>query len=111
MPFTYTMTNREKAERIKPWINPEERVTVDFQDVQGLNVEVMGCTEHVVHLILQKPFPHMKERITVPLRMVEVEEDPYHYTRDPDSPIQNRLRLRVDLQGPPWLQEGSVKNV
>lgn len=94
------MTNEQKSELIKPWVNPEERVTVDFTDVTGLNAQVLGCTENVVHLIFQEAFPHMKERTTVPLSQVSVGEDPYHYTRDPDSPIQSRLRLRIDEKAP-----------
>ena len=97
------MTNQQKAEQIKPWINPEERVTVDFTDVRDLNAEVSGCTDNVVHLLFQEAFPHIKERMTVPLRNVHVEEDPFHYTRDPDSPIQSRLRLRIDQKGPKGL--------
>jgi hypothetical protein len=97
------MTNQQKAELIKPWINPEERITVDFTDLKNLNAEVSGCTENVVHLLFQEAFPHMKERVTVPLRNVDVEEDPFHYTRDPQSPIQSRLRLRIDQKGPEGL--------
>lgn len=97
------MTNEQKAELIKPWINPEERVTVDFQDAQGLNAQIAGCTNNVVHLIFQEVFPHMKERVTIPLRKLEVDEDPFHYNRDPTAPIQNRLRLRVDQNRSPDL--------
>ena len=74
------MTNQQKAEQIKPWMNPEERRTVDFTDVRALNADVTGCTDNVVHLLFQEAFPHMKERMTVPLRNVHVEEDPFHYT-------------------------------
>ena len=97
------MTNHEKAEMIKPWVNPEERISVDFEDAKGLNAIVEGCTENVVHLIFQEPFPHVKERVTLPLRLVTVDEDPYHYTRDPDAPIQRRLRLRVEENRPDGL--------
>ncbi len=34
------MTNQEKAKLIAPWVNPAERITVDFKDVTGLNAEV-----------------------------------------------------------------------
>ncbi|MDR4493497.1 MAG: hypothetical protein AB7P17_00210 [Nitrospirales bacterium] len=97
------MTNQEKAELIRPWVNPNERITVDFTDVQGLNALVEGCTENVVHLTFQETFPHLKERITVPLRIVTVDEDPYHYTRDPRHTIQNRLRLHVEQNQPEGL--------
>ena len=39
------MTNEEKLEAIRPWIDPEERVTVDFLDQQGLNAEVTACND------------------------------------------------------------------
>ncbi len=94
------MTNPQKAELIVPWINPEERITVDFTDVQGLNAQVSGCTKNVVHLIFADTFPHMKDRITIPLRHVQVGEDRYHYTRDPKSPLKSRLRLRIKQQRP-----------
>ena len=97
------MTNHQKAELIKPWINPEERVTVDFADVKGLNAEVSGCTDNVVHLMFQEAFPHMKERVTVPLRSLDVQEDPFHYTRDPEAPIKARLQLRIDQKSPEGL--------
>lgn len=97
------MTNKEKAALIAPWVNPEERVTVDFDDVQGLNAQVTGCTSSVVHLIFQGPFPHMKERVTVPLRAVRVDEDSGHYTRDPHTPLQSRLRLRIHQKRPEGL--------
>lgn len=97
------MTSQEKANLIQPWINPEERISVDFSDVRGLNAIVEGCTENVVHLIFQETFPHLKERVTIPLRMVTVDEDPYHYTRDPNTPIQRRLRLRVKQNRPEGL--------
>ncbi len=96
------MTNQEKAKLIAPWINPAERITVDFKYVTGLNAEVFGSTDNVVYLLFQEAFPHMKEQVTIPLRAVQVEEDHGHYTRDPDEPLQGRLRLRVNQNG----QEG-----
>lgn len=94
------MDNKDKADLIKPWINPEERVTVDFNNRSGLNAQIDGCTNNVVHLIFQEVFPHMKERVTIPLRNVEVDEDPFHYNRDPTTPIRNRLRLRINQTYP-----------
>ena len=94
------MDNQRKADLLKPWINPEERITVDFKDAQGLNATIAGCTDHVVHLIFQEAFPHMKEHLTIPLRHVEVDEDPYHYNRDPTTTIRNRLRLRIAQNRP-----------
>ena len=97
------MTNSQKAKLITPWINPDERITVDFTDVQGLNAQVSGCSEHVVDLIFQDSFPHMKDQVTIPLGNVHVGEDRRHYTRDPRSPLQWRLRLRVDQKRPDGL--------
>ncbi|MEO8325982.1 MAG: hypothetical protein ABI618_09040 [Nitrospirota bacterium] len=98
------MTNQEKAKLIAPWVNPAERITVDFKDVTGLNAEVFGCTESVVYLLFQEAFPHMKEQITIPLAEVRVDKDHEHYTRDPDAPVlQWRLRLRVDQNRPEGL--------
>jgi len=33
------MTNEEKLQAIRPWIDPEERVTVNFLDEQGIPYE------------------------------------------------------------------------
>ena len=42
------MTNLEKAKKIIPWINPEERVTVHFIDEQNLNeIGRASCRERV----------------------------------------------------------------
>ncbi len=95
------MNNPQKAELITPWINPEERISVDFTDVQGLTAQVLGCTENVVHLSFLEGFPHMKDRVTIPLGKVQIGEDRGHYTRDPKSPLQwGRLLLRVDHKHP-----------
>jgi len=94
------MTDSEKSALITPWINPEERITVDFTDARDLNAQVSGCTEHVVHLIFADSFPHMKDNVSIPLRNVEVGEDRNHYTRDPKTPLQWRLRLRVNQKRP-----------
>jgi len=77
------MTNEEKLQAIRPWIDPEERVTVTFLDEQGLNGEVTGCSDEIVDLSLETRVPHIKQHISVPLRCAEVSEDPSHYTRNP----------------------------
>ena len=41
-------SNQEKAAMIKKWIDPEERVTVHFDDQRNLNAEVTGCTDQLV---------------------------------------------------------------
>jgi hypothetical protein len=95
------MQNHEKLRLIKPWINEEERVTVDFVNERGLNAQVTDCTDEVVSLALETAAPHMKQRVTLPLRDIEVGEDFTHYTRDPDEPVrQGRLKLTVNEERP-----------
>lgn len=90
------MTNPEKAKLIRPWINPAERVTVDFQDEKNLNTEVTGCTDELVDLSIETRVPHMRQNLSLPLGQVEVSEDVTHYTRDPDRPLrQGRLMLVI----------------
>lgn len=96
------MTNEEKLQAIRPWIDPEERVTVNFLDEQGLNGEVTGCSDEIVDLSLETRIPHIKQHISVPLRLVEISEDPSHYTRNPDRPLQlRRLMLLINDKRPP----------
>ena len=96
------MTNEEKLQAIRPWIDPEERVTVNFLDEQGLNGEVTGCSDEIVDLSLETRVPHIKQHISVPLRCAEVSEDPSHYTRNPDRPLQlRRLMLLINDKRPP----------
>jgi hypothetical protein len=96
------MTNEEKLQAIRPWIDPEERVTVNFLDEQGLNGEVTGCDDEIVDLSLETHVPHVKQHISVPLRRTEVSEDPSHYTRNPDRPLQlRRLMLLINDKRPP----------
>ena len=96
------MTNEDKVEKIRPWIDPEERVTVHFSDEQGLNAEVTGCSGELVDLAIETHVPHVKQRISVPLSRTEVSEDLSHYTRDPDRPLRHRrLMLVVNDTRPP----------
>jgi hypothetical protein len=96
------MTNEEKQEAIRPCIDPEERVTVDFLDQQGLNAEVTACTDELVDFSLETPIPHIKQHISIPLRSTEVSEDPSHYTRNPDRPLKHsRLMLLINDKRPP----------
>jgi hypothetical protein len=96
------MTNEEKLEAIRPWIDPEERVTVNFLDEQGLNAEVTGCNDVSVDLSLETRIPHIKQHISIPLRGAEVAEDSAHYTRDPDRPLKHsRLMLLINDKRPP----------
>ena len=96
------MTNEEKLKAIRPWIDPEERVTVNFLDEQDLNAEVTGCNDELVDLSLETRVPHIKQRISVPLRRAEVSEDLSHYTRNPDRPLKHRrLMLLINDKRPP----------
>jgi hypothetical protein len=74
------MTNEEKVKMIRPWIDPEERITVHFLDEQGLNAEVTGCNAELVDLSIETRVPHVTQHISVPLRRAEVSEDLSHYT-------------------------------
>lgn len=90
------MGNLEKAEVIRRWINPEERISVHFDDARDLNAEVTGCTDQLVALSLETDVPHMRQQLSIPLSKVEVAVDPSHYTRDPDRPVRHeRLLLLV----------------
>jgi hypothetical protein len=41
------------------------------------------------------------EKLSIPLNELEVSEDPTHYTRDPDKPLQmKRLLLIVKVKRP-----------
>ncbi|MDP2381443.1 MAG: hypothetical protein Q8N00_01425 [Nitrospirota bacterium] len=96
------MTNEEKAEKIRQWNDPEERVTVNFHDEQGLNAEVTGCSAELVDLSIETRVTHMKQRISVPLSRTELSEDLSHYTRDPERPLKHRrLMLVIDDTGLP----------
>ena len=96
------MTNEEKEKCIRPWINPEERVTVRFLDATDLNTIVTGCTDQSVDLSIETSAPYLPQHISVPLRQVEVSEDFSHYTRDPDRPLRRqRLMLVINEKRPP----------
>lgn len=90
--------NEQKAAAIRTWIDPKERITVQFDDQRDLNAEVTGCTDQVVSVALDTAVPHMRQEITLPLSAVEVSQDFSHYTRDPDRPLQ-RQRLMLIARG------------
>jgi len=95
------MDNAAKEKLIAAWIDPNERVTVDFVDEKNLNAEVTGCSKDVVDLALETAFPHLRQELTFPLGRVEVGEDSGRYTRDPDRPLRyGRLRLSIDQKRP-----------
>jgi hypothetical protein len=91
-------SNKQKAVTIRKWIDPEERITVQFDDQGDLSAEVTGCTDQVVSLSLDTAVPHMRQEITLPLSAVEVSEDFSHYTRDPERPLK-RERMMLIAQG------------
>ena len=90
--------NGQKAAAIRAWIDPQERITVQFDDQRDLSAEVTGCTDQVVSLSLDTAVPHMRQEITLPLSAVEVSEDFSHYTRDPERPLR-RQRLMLIARG------------
>ena len=96
------MTNEEKATHIRQWIDPEERVTVQFLDVRDLNAQVTECNNTSVTLSIDTHMPHMKQHASFALSKVEVSEDLSHYTRDPHRPLQRRrLLLLIGENRPP----------
>jgi formylmethanofuran dehydrogenase subunit E-like metal-binding protein len=95
------MTNEEKKARIHQWIDPEERVTVQFLDASDLNATVTNCTDQLVDLSIETHVPYLTQHISVPLSHVDVTEDFSHYTRDPERPLQRqRLMLLIDEKRP-----------
>ena len=60
-------SNEQKAAAIRKWIDPEERITVQFDDQRDLSAEVTACTDQVVSLSLDTAVPHMRQEITLPL--------------------------------------------
>ncbi|MEQ1679945.1 MAG: hypothetical protein ABL950_05015 [Nitrospira sp.] len=95
------MSRADKLALITPWINPEERITVQFDDQGDINTVMSDCTERPVDLELETPVPHIRQKLSIPLSEVEVSEDPSHYTRDPNKPLQfKRLLLIVKGKRP-----------
>ena len=96
------MSHTDKLALITPWINPEERITVQFDDQRDINTIVTGCSERLVDLELETNIPHLPQKLSIPLSEIEVSEDPTHYTRDPDKPLRfKRLLLIVNGKRPP----------
>ena len=88
-------TNEQKAAVIKKWIDPDERITVQFDDQRDLSAEVTGCTDQLVSLSLDTAVPHMRQEISLPLSSVQVAEDHTHYTRDPERPLQRKRMMLI----------------
>ncbi len=93
------MSSREKARAIRPWVDPEERIRVDFEDAVNVTAIVRACTEDTVELELETAVPHHRQRGTVPLRLVEVGEDRGRYTRNPEKPLRYGV-LRLSIRQP-----------
>jgi hypothetical protein len=91
-------SSQDKASIIKRWMDPDERITVQFDDQRDLSAEVTGCTDQLVSLSLDTAVPHMRQEISVPLSAVEISEDLSHYTRDPERPLK-RKRMMLIVQG------------
>lgn len=95
------MDNQTKCEVIRAWIDPDERVTVDFLDEKNLNAEITGCSLEVVDLALETAIPFYRQNVSIPLSQVELGEDRSKYTRDPEKPLQyGRLRLIINQDRP-----------
>lgn len=92
------MSNNEKATLVRKWIDPDERITVQFDDQHDISAEVTGCTDRLVFLSLDTSVPHMRQKLSIPLSDVELSEDVSHYTRDPDRPLK-RKRLMLTVRG------------
>ena len=88
-------TNKQKAAVIKKWIDPDERITVQFDDQRDLSAEVTGCTDQLVSLSLDTAVPHMRQEISLPLSSVQVAEDHTHYTRDPERPLERKRMMLI----------------
>ena len=88
-------TNKQKAALIKQWIDPDERITVQFDDQRDLSAEVTGCTDQLVSLSLDTAVPHMRQEISLPLSSVQVAEDHTHYTRDPERPLERKRMMLI----------------
>jgi hypothetical protein len=74
---------------------------VQFDDQRDINSEVIACTERLVDVALETTVPHIRQKLSIPLSEIEVSEDPSHYTRDPDKPLQfKRLLLIINGKRP-----------
>jgi hypothetical protein len=91
-------SNKQKAAAIRKWIDPEERITVQFDDQRDLSAEVTGVSDQLVSLSLDTAVPHLRQEISLPLSTVVVSKDLSHYTREPERPLK-RERLMLIAQG------------
>ncbi|MEP7153576.1 MAG: hypothetical protein ABI856_17890 [Nitrospira sp.] len=83
------MTNEDKQKVIRPWIDPEEHITVHVLDAPDLNATVTTCTDQSVDIAIKTHVLYMNQHIFVPLSQVELSEDPSHDVRDPEAPCND----------------------
>ena len=82
------MDNAAKLEAIREWIDPQERVTVDFLDEKGLTAVITECTNEYV--VLSAPVSSLT---TAPVRADEAGRggcgpDPLHERPRETPPLQ-----------------------
>ncbi len=95
------MESSEKRDIIRQWMDPEERITVDFSDERNLNAEIVECDGQTVTLLMETAFPHYKQHLTLPLSVISIGEDKDRYTRNPEKPLRyGRLRITVHENRP-----------
>ena len=56
--------HEQKAAEIAQWIDPNERITIQFDDQRDLSAEVTGCTDHLVSLSLDTAVPHIRQHVS-----------------------------------------------
>lgn len=88
------MENEDKVTVIRPWIDSEERITVDFEDEKEFNAVVTEYTATLVTLALETSFPQLRQEITLPFRMAGLPLRLVHggYSRDSRRLEEGRLR-------------------
>jgi hypothetical protein len=92
------ISQSDKTAVIRKWIDPKERVTVQFEDERDVSAEITGCSDQLVDLCLDTKVPHVRQAMSLPLSDVDLSEDLAHYTRDPDRPLKRR-RLMLIIKG------------
>jgi hypothetical protein len=99
------MENAVKCEVIRPWINLEKRVTVDFLDEKNLDAIVMDCTHDYVALAIHMGFPYRMQHLTVPLAEVEVGGDRTKHATHLAKPLYyGLLQISLNIKRPQWVQ-------
>ena len=58
------MTNEDKQKVIRPWIDPEEQITVHFLDASDLNATVTKCIDHLVEIAMKTHVPYTNQYIS-----------------------------------------------